>query len=607
MLYKIAEKCQKGNVYMTECLWLLLLVSIFIGIPYTYYKKGLRFCIGYAYAVSVAVFLRLLCFCYGYEGIFLSFVYSAQLFTFGIDGKNIVEFLTLARDEFSAIYMACLWSTYILCPILTVSVLLSFIKKGLDRTTLRTRFFKKVYIFTETNESILALANDICRKNKRAVVVFAENDRHEENSKMLFVSSNVYEIYKRLNRTNQVYICFNDTDTGKLLDKLHIFLQNKRKRKTELYVFTNNPVAYEVVDGIKNEFNDEYIKVVSTEAILMREILWDYPLFSGLPEDSNELTVSVLGVGGFGGYFAMNTLWCSVMPNCTLKLNLVDNDSRENILNRVSSNLPDGYFDIEIFEDNINTNAFFEKVKTTRLNDSDYILVSAGQDDLNVSVARKLRLYFEREGKHPFIITVLKNQSRYTVMKEVLKKEGIEVTGGTENMYSYDKIFEDRFFNRAFEVYRLVEEAYNNTATVEGFYRQKQIDIFSSYASAVHSKYKIYGLCRCFDADIKEIDTCISNNKYELTQLEHRRWVNFETLKGYIGVPDEKLLEFLEHNAASGKIHKNEKLKMHACITDLKGVEKTEQLIEEKFNKSPKLMQIDEIIAENTSAIWLKE
>ena len=591
---------------MFEYIWLLALVMLIIGLPYTYYKRGLRFSAGLAYVVSVVIFLRLLYYCYEYEGIFLSFVYAAQLFTFGVNGRDIVELLDSVQTRFSDIYIICVWASYLLCPLLTVGALLSFIKKGLDRTMLRTRFFKKIYIFSETNKQSLALAHNICQKNKRAVVVFSENDRHEESGKMLFVSSNIYEIYKRLNRTNKLYICFNDSDTGQLLDKMHSFLQKVRKKKAELYVFTNNPVAYEVIDGMKNELKRDNIKVVSTNAILMREILWDYPLFSNM-DNPCELTVSVLGVGEFGGYFAMNTLWCSVMPKCSLKLNLVDCDNRENILNRVSANLPDGYFDIEVFNENINTNAFFEKVENTRLKNSDYILVATGDDDLNISISRRLRLHFERRGRHPFIITVLKNQSRYTILKSVLKKEGIEVTGGTENIYSYDKFFEDRFFNRAFEVYRLVEETYNNSATVEGFYRQRQIDIFSSYASAIHSKYKIYSLCGGLDAKREEIDKCLAQNKQEMTELEHKRWVIFETLKGYIGVPPEKLSKFLEQNALSGKIHKNEKLKMHACITDLKGLEKADKLIYEKFGIKQNLVQIDEVIANHTSAIWFTE
>jgi len=588
---------------MLEYLWFLPLLILIIGLPYTYYKKGIRFCVAITYVVCVAIFMRLFHEAYGNEALLSSFVYAAQLFTFGVSGKELIEMLALVRSELSTIYIICVWTAYLLCPVLTVGALLSFIKKGLDRTTLKTRFFKKVYIFSEKNDSSLSLAKDICAKNRRAVVVFTEDDGNEEDNNMLFVSSTPYQVYSMLNQTNEVFLCFNDTETGKLLDKLHTFLEKKRKKKVDIFIFSNNPVAYEVIDSMKNDVQNACIKVISTNAILMRNILWDYPLYVNMHQ-KEELNVSVLGVGEFGGYFAMNTLWCSTMPDCSLKLNLVDCDSADNILSRVSNNIPEGYFDIEIFNDNINTNSFFAKLPNTRMQNSNYFLVSTGDDDVNIYIARKLRLYFARCGKHPFIIAVLKNQSRYMVMKKALKNEDIEITGGTGSIYNYDSIFEDRFFCRAFSVYKLVEKNYGHEATEEDFYKQKQIDIFSSYANAIHCKYKVYALCGHCGATEEEICQKLAEQTDKIIEAEHKRWVAFETLKGYIGVLPNHLSAFLEHNAQTGKIHKNEKLKMHACITDVKGVEEVDRLIEEKFGLKQNLTQIDELIAKQTATLW---
>ena len=241
-------------------------------------------------------------------------------------------------------------------------------------------------------------------------------------------------------------------------------------------MFSNHTVVHEVLDGMKHEYPNDSIRVISTHAILMRDILWDYPLFCNMHQPK-ELNVSVFGVGDFGGYFAMNTLWCATLPDCHLKLNLVDCDQRENILRRVSDNLPDGYFDIEIFNENINTNSFFQGLSSTRLYDSDYILVAMGNDDVNISISRKIRLYFARCGKNPFIITVLKNQSKFSVMKDILEKEDIVITGGAENLYSYHYIFEDRFFARAFEVFRIVEGHYGHDVCERDFFMQKQIAV----------------------------------------------------------------------------------------------------------------------------------
>lgn len=591
---------------MLDAFWIILFLMLIVGLPYTYSRKGIKFCIGIAYIIGVVVFARLFYVFKGINSVLSSLVFSAQLFTFGINAPELIEILDEVKDSLSSPYICCVWAAYLICPVLTVSVLLTYIKKGLDRTTLKMKFFKEIYIFTEKNDNALILAEDICNNTKRSVVVFANTDGEDMGPRLLCVSYSAMQVAAFINSTNNVYACFNDTDTGKNLDNLNEFLHRKKKKQEKIYVFLDNPVAQEVVDGMKKNVHDEIIRIVSTKAILMREILWDYPLFSNM-HTPGELNVSVFGIGDFGGSFAANTLWCSVIPDCHLKLNLVDAKTEESILTQVSENIPKGYFDIEIYNEDINTNAFFEKIGKTRLKDSDYILVSMGNDDLNISISRKIRLYFARCGKNPFIMTVVKNQSKFSVMRETLKKEGIVVTGGAENIYSYKSIFKDRFFARAFEVYKIVENNYGNNPSEDDFFRQNQIDILSSYANAIHCKYKVFALTGTTDVSEAQIKAQLEKKHDKIVSAEHERWVVFEILKGYVGVPKENLIEFLESNKSTRKIHKNEILKMHACITDISGVEEAERMIKEISGKEQKLVEIDELIAEQTAKIWFIE
>ena len=46
---------------------------------------------------------------------------------------------------------------------------------------------------------------------------------------------------------------------------------------------------------------------------------------------------------------------------------------------------------------------------------------------------------------------------------------------------------------------------------------------------------------------------------------------------------------------------------MHACITDISGVEEAERMIKEISGKEQKLVEIDELIAEQTAKIWFIE
>lgn len=574
-----------------------------MGTLFLYSKKGIKYSIGFTYIVGIIVSARLF---YEYQGtasILNSLVFSAQMFTFNISGKELVEIIYTISGKISYFYIICVWAVYLVSPALTVSAVLSFIKKGLDRLSLRTLFKKDVYVFSEKNENSLILAGDILKNKKNSVVVFSRVDSEDISSRQLCVNKNECDILKLLNKTNNIHICFNDTESGILVDKLKNFTKDNLTKKVEIFAFSDNEIVFEVVDGINKTLENSYIKIISVNAVLMKNILWDYPLYKNM-NNGDELNVSVFGVGSFGGYFAKNTLWCGVLPSCKLKLNLIDKDTEEEIFARVSDNIPKDYFDIEVFSENIHASDLLEKLEKTRVVNSDYILVAMGNDDLNIKVSRKLRLYFGRNGRNPFILTVLKNQSKYQVLKDVLKGEGIEVTGGVLNIYGYKEIFEDRFFQKAYRIYDFVCKNYNEVATVEGFYKQNQLDILSSYASAIHNKYKVFALTGKDNPTKDEINKSLEKMRSLLVESEHQRWVNFEVLKGYVGVPEDKLYDFLINNTASKKRHRNDRLKIHACITDVSGVKKLDGILEEHFNKNPNLIKNDEDIIDNLDYLY---
>ncbi len=586
-----------------EYFWLVLFIFFLVGVLFLYSKKGIKYSIGFTYIVSIIVSARLF---YEYQGtasILNCLVFSAQMFTFGVNGKELVEIIYTISEKISYFYIICVWAVYLVSPVLMVSVVLSFIKKGLDRLSLKTLSKKDIYIISEKNENSLILASDIIKSRENSVVIFSKTDSEDISSRQLCVGKSEFEILKLLNKNNNVHICFNDTDSGILLDKLKSFILGDITKKVEICVFTDNEIVFEVVDGINKTLENLYIKIISVNAILMKNILWDYPLYKSMNK-KEELNVSVFGVGEFGGYFAKNTLWCGVLPFCKLKLNLIDKDSEEDIFGRVSDNIPKEYFDIEVFSENIHASDLNEKLEKTRVVNSDYILVAMGNDDLNIKVSRKLRLYFGRNGRNPFILTVLKNQSKFSVMKDVLKNEGIEVTGGALNIYGYKYIFEDRFFDKAYKIYDFICKNYNEVATIEGFYKQSQLDILSSYASAIHNKYKVFALTGKENPTAEEINDKLTHNRSSLVETEHQRWVNFEVLKGYVGVPQDKLYDFLINNSTSKKRHRNDELKIHACITDVAGVKKLDQMLEENFNKKPNLIKNDEDIIDNLADLY---
>ncbi len=576
---------------MITILWCILLIGIFSVIPL--YKKGIGYGFGIAYVINVVLFGVLFCSYYKtLESFFSAFIYAASMFTMGVNSRDILDMTNSLAVEGKAVFLILIWVMYILCPILTATTIIKFIKKFLNGAKLKILRNKNIFIFSEINEKTLAIARDIKSEDKKAAVVFANSTGEE------YICTKLPPEKIEVHKSNNVKVIFLNENSNMQIANLKQFAFYEKFKPWQVYVITNNAICMEAAESFKEKTNYKGIRIVSPKLNTVRNILWEYPLYSNM-ENKSSLTVTVLGVGGFGSLFAKNALWCGILPDVKFKLNLVDSDTEENIERRVSENIKHNFFDVKCFNYDINTNKFFEEINKNSIGQSDYIMVSTTNDDLNIKIARELKVHFARAGRKPFIAAYIKESGKLA-LADILTEEGITLVGGIENMYSTQNIIDDKGINRAYAVYK----SYMGNVSREDFYAQKQIDISSSYANAIHAKYKVFAAVGKVDENnFEENNKAIKENIEKLSVCEHNRWMAFEILKGYVGVDNNELVAFLEKNKNNPKVHIDHNLKIHACITPYENLDYLSKCILDVCGQEKEFKSFDAKLSEISAEI----
>ncbi len=582
------------------CIILLAVISL---IPL--YRKGVKYAFIAAYIIGVVLFSAILACNYGGASPLYSFIFSAQLFGLGVNPKDVLEFVGKMSVPGANLIMLCFWSLFVACPFFTATVIAALVKNSLGKIMLRIKKEKDIYIFSEKNEASQALVADLLNQNPDVVAVFANTVPNKEKNKYMIINASLISIFESIGDTNRIRVCFMDEAEDKNLDNLDKFLKSARSKFADIFFFTENETDEEVIDALKSKADNVNIRVINPKIKLVQNILWDYPLYVNRVSKT-ELNVSVLGVGQFGGCFGANVLWCGQLPGSSLKLNLVDCDEGDNVLRRVSKNASNSFFDVETFKADIDTNSFFDTIENSRLFNSDYIMISTRDDNTNIKIARELRTFFGRRNKNPFIIAYAKSTSKFEILKSVLKDENIVLVGGINNIYSVKNIFDTWNFKRAFMVYQVIQQAYNMPATEKSFYEQTQNDIYSSYASAIHIKYKIFAAAGDTLLSSKEIENAIKDNLMTLAACEHDRWTAFEIIRGFVGIPGD-VIDFLDKNYEKnpqGKPHKNMELKIHGCIMPFDELDGLAAIIKERYGLEIDLKGLDVTATSKIPDIW---
>lgn len=188
-----------------------------------------------------------------------------------------------------------------------------------------------------------------------------------------------------------------------------------------------------------------------------------------------------------------------------------------------------------------------------------YIFISLGDDELNISIAVKLRTLYARMGCYPEIQAIVFDSNKNKALENLSNHNGerynIDFIGSISDIYTEDVILNSELESAALERHKKWGE--------EADFWRFDYNYNSSVASVIHRKIKI--LCGMVGAE-KILSERTEKEKIALRILEHRRWNAYVRSEGYI------------YSGTTDKSGRNDMAKMHNCLVAFDKLPPEEQI-----------------------------
>ncbi len=371
------------------------------------------------------------------------------------------------------------------------------------------------------------------------------------------------------------------------------------KRKggdTRIYLFTIHSSSEQLLSSITPQFLK--LRRVNDVQSLVYKLLYDegHYIFQSATESGNMLShpltgepvpeklISAVVIGlGFHGTEVLKALpwFCQLYP---YRVEITAFDKDKSAESRFTSQCPElmseehnGDFDtdgeahykITINPEmpdgcNVNSSEFDRAIE--KLENTTYVIVALGNDDLNVQVAAKIRILLKRKGKHPFIHAIVYNPDKQSLLQKGSIATGImydiHPTGDTSINFSEDCIINSKLEKEA-EGRHL---AWAHTDEEKEAFWKYDYNYRSSIAAVIHKKFK--NKCDFYLGDDKDGTPLYYHHegvpgadlpkeerqdpKYEyLGKMEHQRWNAYVRSEGYVlpleGFTRDKLAKTHHH------------------------------------------------------------
>lgn len=448
---------------------------------------------------------------------------------------------------------------FVSAPLLTFGIVASFFKNVFAYQKLIVNKNSEMYVFSELNEKSLILAKDLCKKNKKRIIVFTDVfERNEEENYELVDSAKKLgavcfkEDISKLNfgfhggKKELVFLITGKNDSENITQSLSIINRYKSKDNVRLYIFSQSEQSKIVISGadcgkIKvRRINEEQALIFRTLFDNGGRIFDDALCMKG--EQDKIISAMIIGMGAYGTEMTKCLPWFCQMNGYKLFVNAFDkNPSSESRFKSLCPELlsekhngdfstpGEAHYKIDFYSQ---TDAFtneFDEIAYA-LPCVTYILVSLGSDELNIKAALKLRTIFAKRNLYPAIDAVVYNSSFVKNIDKIVNFKNqdlmIDFIGSTEESYSEEVIFNSDVESEALK-------RHLKWGKEEEFWKF-EYNYSSSVASAIHRKMKEY--CRIPGIE-KAVGDRTEAELNAIRVLEHMRWNAYMRADGYTYSP----------------------------------------------------------------------
>ena len=564
------------------CLALVTAIALYCAVKE---KRGQAFFWTLAVGVAVSVTLVFIPYYYNYmEGLtnrtlktlLMSFHNTIRLFVVDGDYGFIIENAANIPEEVKGAYTAYTAGAFIAPPLFTFGFILSIFQNLIPCLQLCACAFKDVYVFSSLNKKSMALAKSLKEQGKAIVFCGVKKDDEslrellEEADKLraICLKKDASSLKFRLHSFNKELWFFEigDDEVEKLDDSARIIERFGKNENVRLYIFSITAESELLLSAV----TDKKIKVRRIDenlCVINNEISQNgvKNLFENAKEiqgqEEKKISAVIVGMGGYGTEMLKTLLWYCQMDGYRIQIDVFDSD--EKAKDKFTAQCPEimsekynGVYvegEAQYFVDihsglQVEELAFANEIQ--KLTDTTYVLVSLGEDELNVKTAKYLRMLFERMKIKPIIQTVVYSgkMAKNLAAAKNFKGDsyGIEFIGDFESVYTKKTVVNSDLEERAIAIHR------KYGTPVEEFWQQ-EYNYRSSMASALHNQARI--ACGIRGAGKKEADLT-EEERLIIELLEHRRWNAYMRTQGYV------------FSGSKEKSSRNDLGKMHHDLVD---------------------------------------
>ncbi len=491
------------------------------------------------------------------------------------DGSRINSVVGTIFSTYSALL-------FVSAPILTAGVVLSFVKNvgAAVRYTLSPA--KNVYYISELNEKSIALATDIVSqsiksKESALVVFFDVFDGGEASTELIAQARRIGAICLQKDITDigikhvfckkrKFYLIGEDMDENlkQSLALINYCRSDKRfnRPSTEFYVFATTAESEVLLDAVDN--GSMRVRRVNEKRNLVTNALLTLPIYENPVINNGEKCVNflIVGSGNYGIEILRALCWCSQIPGYRAVIHIVGKEKNiEDGFRGIAPELVERngvveagepFYDIHFYSElDVFSGTFVDALG--KMGEITTAFVALGDDELNVSVAMKLRSEFARlkikEGRpYPDIYSVvystLKAESfSFGLTGEGIHREGEEAPefpvhfiGDMRTMYSLETIEHEQLEKDGARVHlgwsdtpemESVEFNYSSLTpeqreSIDSTYNKVEYYRRASIARAVHIRV------------LSRLGISFGGNVELGMYWEHMRWNTYMRSEGYI-------------------------------------------------------------------------
>lgn len=490
----------------------------------------------------------------GLNGFISAFHHTLRMFVLDGELEPIKTFADQYAGSYATLFFLTAEISYILGPLLTGGVILSFFENTFSYLVLYTHPFSNYFVFSDLNEQSLCLAESIKTNFPKTRIVFTDvyTDETEASTELQTAAADLgalcfkcdllalrLGVHKRTSRLIRLFIMGKDEDE-KIKQASLLIQRHGDNPHVELYIFSDSIESSLLTQTMQPK--GMKVRRISDAKSLINDILYRngsmlFEQADGSADKNKDISAVVLGLGSYGTQMLKALPWFGQMDGYNLTITAVD--LQRDAADRFAFQCPElmspkrngviedgeAQYLINIHSGMNVFSAQFENMLSS-LPSVTYCFIALGNDRLNIETAVHLRELCERFHFKPVIQAVVYDvvSARQFCMATNFRGKPYNIccVGSIQERYSEDAII-------ASELEKEALLRHLRWGDEESFWRY-EFNYHSSVASALHHRLKL--ACHIPGADLPPEERT-PEDRDRLRLMEHRRWNAYMRSEGY--------------------------------------------------------------------------